>query len=1516
MSSGKKRKDRSRPPAPAARPAVALPPELRRLLDEARGAEPDRAVARHRTVLDVLVAVWTGAAWRCRPADLPELQVPPAPDLRPLLARLLDESRLAAPADRLRLPADSLPGRWVRGGPSPSRTDVAAWEALTGAWLSLAEPLWPLQVDDEGCRLGRDLRLRPFVGPGRDGDLLVAVGAWGTETLALRSTRGGPLRLVTHPRATAPLPRIEFAAADDGGVIRLGSHASVWSLHEACRDRGLPVPPDEVLRDLAARCPARLLEAWLSACPSLSLVLDGDALRLLENSRIPAGVEVVVRTERGGSHPSGALLEPLAEGPPELPRALGSLRDEHVRELPLAVVHELAVLDAPMPTEALLEWHACDPDLPLVLERLAPALVRGADGMVGLRGADLRHVRAQEPEALPKAAARLAEWALERLHGGEFGADEVDPPVAAARRHVAEWVEASGRADLRERLAAFAPRLLQALRQPGRLDWRMHLHAGLPQDLAWMSAAVDLRERQGDRRGAAAVLDGLMPRLLAGAHRDRPEAARCLLHRARLRLQDGRAFQALEDCSAAHALQEECGDALDPDELTRAWGLSFAAAGQPRQALESLEGARRTPEVACCLADLYRQAGREDEAWAVLDEALHGELCPEDEARLLESRGLWAQAVHAWRTLVERGRGDLRPRLLRSLREVGGAGALDEALRLGGALQAEGLYPEATPDLARALVARGLERLHEGDSEAASADLAEAIVLWADLVESRNRAEHRPELAAALSALGTVRSWLGDLEGALREHERALAEYQRLYERAPEEFRTDLGLAFFNRAGTWRRLGDAEWARRDYDRAVVLLEDDDALAVACANRGLTLAETGHLEEAAQDLDRALALWDGESSQEAARTRGWRAAVRARQGDLPAALLDYRTAAWELVQSGAPPAEVADLLEDEARLARSAGRGEEARTALEQARALRPERAELWGELSALSAEAGEARQAIEQAGEALLRAAEDHPQRCEWLYRRGRLRRALGDGEGAAADLVEAARLGGGFDVLLAASSAVADLGRWEEALALAESALATAGAPEGEAGCLAFSARGRALEAMGALHESLADFTRAVRHGREHAEGDVRPAALALLADAYLGRVRVQLELDPVPAEAEADSTWALELLDDLVLRQGRSELRERLAEALLLRARLGAVRGDLAGREAALGRLLAEPGPRDGRRPPRNLLVQLRRLSQECPGVEAVDRVRELLDPLALEDAGPVGEGEWLELLDARVRKSLESGTGDEVLAGYDLLLRACEDLLGARGPEAPVLERAAVAYNNRGTLKARSGATEEALADYGLALARYAELEAARPGADVWLEMARLHMNRAAVYRVVGSLDDSVRDLQEAAELRRRALLARRTLERARRLGQALLTLAQVLLERGRPDPAREALTEAVEALLDSGSRDDRQLRARCLVLRAGTLDGRSRYSWALGDLQEAVLLYEGLLPAHTEDLAETLARQVDLLEAMGRPDAAGAAARRAIDLLEQAGVGGTLLPELQEQWTRLAPVGAPS
>lgn len=1575
------------------------PEEVQGLLDVARDAERPVAVAQHRLALDLLVALWVGASWRCRAADLPQPVLPlagPSADLRPLLVRLLAdlEARPCVPPGDLLLQAvagDSPHGAWIRQGTSPARDDLVAWQGLVTSWLEAAAPLlstWPLATSVDGCHLGapgRDLPLRPFLQPSLEGGLLVAVGAWGPFELACRSTRGGPLHLVPLPPAfrTEPgTPDLGVPECEGGEeALPLPQAATVpgavWSLHEACRRRGLPVPPDPVLRDLATRVPsaARLVEEWLRACRDaagapIRLVLQETSQglppsRLLEGVRLPEGVELVVRTpvDRASGHPSGALLEPVPDAPVLVPEVLERLRGlfggARLRELPLALLHGLATLEEAVPERAILEWHGCDPDLPEALQAMLPVLLRGTEGGLALRLRDRLHVRAEDPQEIRKAACRLATWAMGRLLavGVEaLAADDVDPAFDLARRHLLDWVEASGREDLRDRVmpvSVLGSRLLESLRRPGRLDWRLHVHAraqALFDDPICLRLGLELAERMGDLRSAAASLDALIPRLLAGSGRDRPEAARLLLRRAEIRLRTGRPFQTLEDCGAAEALEQECGGGLPQSELAWLRGQACAAAGQPRQALELLLGARALAEPGSprwfqctrAIAELYALEERDDEARFLLDEALHRlEGAPGDEeARLLAQRaalepdlpacrGLWERALARWSELVQSGRRDLRPDLALALHRSAAASAdpdeaLEAAIELGRDLHREGLHAETAPELARAMVSRARRRVEEGDPARAGADLDEALSLWQDLVERQNRTEHRPDLAATLTSRGTVRAWEGDLEGALREHERALAEYQGLSERAPEEFRLDLGLSYFNRGGTYKRLGDLELARRDYDRAVALLEqagDDEALAAACANRGRTQAEAGRLEEARQDFDRALACWGAEPVQESARARGWRADALARLGDVEGALQDYRRASRDLVRTGAGAGEIADLLIDEARIARAAGHTQDAISVLEQALSVGSDRPEIWGDLSSLAAEAGDARRAIHEAGEALLRADAEHPRRGEWLYRRGRLRRVLGDAEGAAADLSEAAFLVCAeerFEVLMQSSGALAECQRWGEALAAAEDALVSVPELRGQAGCLAFLARGLALEALGQLPESLADYSRAVEHGSEHAEGEVGTEAMELLASAYLGRLRVQLDLDPVPDEAESDAGWALDLLQELVHRQGRAHRQALLDEALLLRARLAHLRGDAQALGESLDRLLTQPRHENSaERPPRTLLLQLRRLGQEGPHLEALDRVRALLDPMALEESGPVGEQEWLELLDARARSSLDSGSGNEVLGGYDRLLRACEDLLGARGPLPALLEKAAVAYNNRGTLKARSGRVEEALADYALSLERYGALEATRPDPDVWLEMARLRLNRAAVYRMGGRLDESIGDLEGAADLRRRAMTALPGPEHARRLAQALRSLAQVLLEQGRPEPAQEALSEALEVLVDSNDGEDLDLRALCHVLRASSLEGRSRSSWALGDLQEAARLYEELLgredgPCGPEDLAGVLGRVADLLESLGRPCAAAEALQRAIEVLggeEPTEGDGSLLQDLLDQMSRL-------
>ena len=186
----------------------------------------------------------------------------------------------------------------------------------------------------------------------------------------------------------------------------------------------------------------------------------------------------------------------------------------------------------------------------------------------------------------------------------------------------------------------------------------------------------------------------------------------------------------------------------------------------------------------------------------------------------------------------------------------------------GDLTQAIAAYGEALaikPDMAEALVKRGIAYGAQGDYDRAIRDFGQAIALRRDLAEAyyyggnayyaKRELEmaiayydqaiaKRPDYAEAYCDRGLAYASDGDYERALRDLDQAV------------RLKPDFVRAYSNRGSVHYAQGDYARAIADYDRVIALKPD---FAEAYFNRGVTYIAQGEKERAIKDLERFLEL---------------------------------------------------------------------------------------------------------------------------------------------------------------------------------------------------------------------------------------------------------------------------------------------------------------------------------------------------------------------------------------------------------------------------------------------------------------------------------------------------------------------------------------------------------------------------------------------------------------------------------------------------------------------------------
>jgi tetratricopeptide (TPR) repeat protein len=304
-----------------------------------------------------------------------------------------------------------------------------------------------------------------------------------------------------------------------------------------------------------------------------------------------------------------------------------------------------------------------------------------------------------------------------------------------------------------------------------------------------------------------------------------------------------------------------------------ALGVVLGSKGQRSLALENLDRAVQ-------IWKRVAQTGRED-LRAELAASLHAR------ARILgaaerydEALRDYAEAVRIRSQLIEyEQRGDLRTALADSLsgralvlvlkhKWAEAASDYDAAIALRS--RAENLDAAGTASLAEDYRTRALVRGSADDRAGAIGDLARAVELYSNLVDSEGESEFGDRLAQVLASRAGHLDGTGRLAEALQDHDRAVELCRRRMQREHLGSDADLAANLGNRAKTHLRNSDAENALHDLEEAVGQYRDlverrgrDDLarnLADACFEYAVFAAVDSQHAKAKPLFDEAVELY--------------------------------------------------------------------------------------------------------------------------------------------------------------------------------------------------------------------------------------------------------------------------------------------------------------------------------------------------------------------------------------------------------------------------------------------------------------------------------------------------------------------------------------------------------------------------------------------------------------------------------------------------------------------------------
>lgn len=246
--------------------------------------------------------------------------------------------------------------------------------------------------------------------------------------------------------------------------------------------------------------------------------------------------------------------------------------------------------------------------------------------------------------------------------------------------------------------------------------------------------------------------------------------------------------------------------------------------------------------------------------------------------RLGEAEDLFGTAIEARRTARGVPVADLADALHRRgvVRRLAGRfdGAdedLSEALSLRRALAAEN--PGVRPDLAATLTALGTLRSHQDRPEEALALFGEGVAVRRDLA-ARDPDGFSAPLARSLSNLGVQLRELGRHDEAIAAHDEAIRLFRSRTGKPGAD--ADLARAIAARADTLRHAGRPTESRAGFDEALAVLRPladaepgtyAQSLARTLVNRAILDHETGAGEAALAGIDEAIAILRGREEEE-------------------------------------------------------------------------------------------------------------------------------------------------------------------------------------------------------------------------------------------------------------------------------------------------------------------------------------------------------------------------------------------------------------------------------------------------------------------------------------------------------------------------------------------------------------------------------------------------------------------------------------------------------------------------